>query len=45
MPLNRTCHYFYDTIKFWDSDIDFSDILLKKLYNEKYESILIHNIS
>ena len=43
---NFTCCYFDDIIRFWDRDIDFSDILLeKKLDNEKYKNILIHNIS
>ena len=33
-------------IRFWDGDIDFSDILLgQKLYKEKYENILIYDIS
>ena len=32
---NRACYYFDDLIKFWDRDIDFSDILLdEKLYEE-----------
>ena len=43
---NCTSYYFDDVIKFWDRDIDFSDILLdKKLYKEKYENILIYDIS
>ena len=25
---NRTCYYFDDIIRFWNRDIDFSDILL-----------------
>ena len=33
---NRTCYYFDDIIRFWDGDINFSDILLgKKIYKEK----------
>ena len=41
-----TCYYFDDIIIFWDRDIDFSDILLgEKLYREKYEYILIYDIS
>ena len=43
---NCTCYYFDDIIRFWDRDIDFSDILLdEKLYKEKYENILIYDIS
>ena len=43
---NDTCFYFDDIIRFWDRDINFNDILLdKKLYKEKYENILIHDIS
>ena len=43
---NPTCYYFEDISRFWDRDIDFSDILLKeKLYKEKYENILIYDIS
>ena len=43
---NRTCYYFDDIIRFWDRDIDFNDILLsKKLYKEKYQNILIDDIS
>ena len=43
---NCTCDYFDDIIKFWDRDIGFSDILLdEKLYKEKYEIILIYDIS
>ena len=42
----RTCYYFDDIIRFWDGDIDFSDILLdENLYKEKYEHILIFDIS
>ena len=43
---NPTCYYFDDIIWFWDRDIDFNDILLSKtLYKEKYQNILIDNIS
>ena len=43
---NRTCYCFDDMIRFCDTDIDFSDILLdKKLYKETYENISIYNIS
>ena len=43
---NRMCYYFDDTIRFWDRDIDFSNVLLnEKLYKEKYKNILIYNIS
>ena len=43
---NRTCYYFDDIIRFWDRDINFSDISLdEKLYKEKYENILIYGIS
>ena len=43
---NRTCYYFDDIIRFWDSHIGFSDISLdEKLYKEKYENILIYHIS
>ena len=43
---NRKCYYFDDTIRFWDRDIDFSDILLdEKLYKENNENILIYEIS
>ena len=43
---NCTCFYFDDTISFWDRDINFSDILLdEKLSNEKYENVLIYDIS
>ena len=35
---NRTCWYFDDIIRFWDRDINFSDILLdQKLCKEKYK--------
>ena len=31
----RKCYYFDDIIRFWDRDIEFSDILLdKKLYKK-----------
>ena len=43
---NRTCYYSGDIIRLWDRDIDFNDILLdEKLYKEKYENILIYDIS
>ena len=43
---NRTWDYFDYIMRFWDRDIDFSDILLdEKLYNKKYENISIYNIS
>ena len=43
---NRTCYYFDDIIRFWDRDVDLSDILLdEKLYKQKYENILIYNTS
>ena len=29
------CYYFADVIRFWNRDIDFSDILFEKLYKEK----------
>ena len=33
---NRICYYFDDTIRFWNRDIDFSDILYDdKLYKKK----------
>ena len=33
---NRTCYYFDDISRFWDTNINFSDILLhEKLYKEK----------
>ena len=32
---NCTCYYFDDIIRFWDKDINFSDILL----DEKYFSL------
>ena len=33
---SRTCYYFDYIIRFWDRDIDFSDILLDvKLYLKK----------
>ena len=46
---NRTCHYFDDIIRFWDRDIDFSDILLdEKNYScssSPIEKILtFHNV-
>ena len=43
---NCKCYYFDDIIRFWDRDIDFSDILLdEKLYKENNENISIHDIS
>ena len=43
---NRMCYYFDDMIIFWDTNNEFSDILLdKKLYKKKYENILIYDIS
>ena len=40
------CYYFDDIIRFWDKDINFSNILLdEKIYKEKQENISIHNIS
>ena len=45
---NRTRYYFDDIIGVTDRDrdFDFSDILLdEKLYKEKYENILIYDIS
>ena len=38
---NCTCYHFDDIIRFWDRDI----LLDKKLYKEKYENILIYDIS
>ena len=41
---NRACYYFDDIIR--DIDIYFDDFLLnKKSYKNKYENILIHDIS
>ena len=41
---NCTCHYFDDITK--DLDIDFNNILLEeKLDKEKYENILVYDIS
>ena len=43
---NGACYYFDDIIRFWDRDIDFSDILLyEKLYKEKYKKTLTYDIS
>ena len=45
---NCTCYYFDDIIGVLDrdSDFDFNDILLdEKLYKEKDENVLIHDIS
>ena len=42
---NHTCYYFDDIIRFWDRDIDFSNILSdEKLYKENNENILIYDI-
>ena len=43
---NHTCYYFDDIIRFWDRDLNFSDILLEKnIYKENYENISIYDIS
>ena len=43
---NRTCYYVDDIKRFRDRDVNFSDFLLDgKLYKEKYEIILIHDVS
>ena len=43
---NCTCYYFEPVIRFWDRDINFSDILLdKNWYKEKNENILVYDIS
>ena len=43
---NRACYYLDDIIRARDKDIDFNDVLLdEKLYKEKYENILIYDIS
>ena len=43
---NRTCYYFEAVIRFWDRDINFSDILLdKNWYKERNENILVYDIS
>ena len=42
---NSTCYYFDERIRFWDRDIDFSDVFLQKLEKEKYEYTLIYGIS
>ena len=40
---NCTCCYFDDIIRFWDTDIQFSDILLdQKFCKEKYKNTLIY---
>ena len=37
---NRTCYYFDDIIRVWNTNIYSIDILLDgKLYKEKYENI------
>ena len=36
---NHMCYYLDDIIRFWNRDIDFSDILLdEKLYKENNEN-------
>ena len=46
MILKIVCYYFDDIIRFYNKDIDFSDILLdKKLYKGKYKSIFMYNFS
>ena len=43
---NSTCYYFDDIVKVRDRDVDFIDDLLdKKLYNKKQETIFIYDIS
>ena len=43
---NRTCHYFDDIIRVWDTNFYSSDTLLDgKSYIEKCENILIDDIS
>ena len=43
---NRACYFFDDIIGVREKDIDFNDVLLdEKLYKEKYENILIYDIS
>ena len=43
---NCACHCFDDIIRFWDREIDFSDILLdEKLYKDKNENNLIYGTS
>ena len=42
---NRTCYYFDDIIRVWDTNIHSSNILCKKNYKEKYKNIIIYDIS
>ena len=43
---NYTCYYFDDIIRVWDTNVYSIDILLdEKLYKEKYQNILIYDIS
>ena len=42
---NRTYYYFGDIIRFWDRDIEFRDIILEEKSYERYENILIYDIS
>ena len=43
---NSACYFFDDRIGVREKDIDFNDVLLdEKLYKEKYENILIYDIS
>ena len=43
---NCTYYYFDDLVRVRVRNIDFSDILIdQKLYKQKYENILIYNIS
>ena len=43
---NRTCYYFDDIFRFWDGDIEFSNISLNKnLYKETLKNVLIYDIS
>ena len=43
---NRMFYYVNDIIRFWDRDLEFSDILLnQKSYKENYENILTDNLS
>ena len=41
---NHMCYYFDDIIRFWDRDINLSDILLDKKSYEAYKNILIFGI-
>ena len=43
---NHACYYFDDIYRFWDRDVNFSDILLvEKLYKEGNQNILVYDIS